>query len=62
MRNDLKIIKEAYETLKTNEWRWKSDNDYRREYRTKAGLTACFYFFYRKNGYNIIYGIHVRNA
>lgn len=32
MRNNTKIIKEAYEVLKQNEWRWKVDNDYRRKY------------------------------
>lgn len=32
MRNNWKIIKEAYDVLKANEWRWKSDNDYRRKY------------------------------
>lgn len=32
MRNNWKIIKEAYEVLKQNEWRWVTDNDYRRKY------------------------------
>ena len=32
MRNDWKIIKEAYEVLKKDEWRWTTDNDYRRKY------------------------------
>lgn len=32
MRNNWKVIKEAYEVLKKNEWRWISDNDYRRKY------------------------------
>ena len=32
MRNNQKIIKDACAVLKKNEWRWKSDNDYRRKY------------------------------
>lgn len=32
MRNNWKIIKEAYEVLKANEWCWMFDNDYRRKY------------------------------
>lgn len=41
LRNNLKIIKEAYEALKPNEWRWKFDNDYRRKYEyVKEAATA----------------------
>lgn len=32
MRNNWKVIKDAYEVLKADEWRWKFDNDYRRKY------------------------------
>ena len=32
MRNNWKIIKEAYEVLKAHESRWMFDNDYRRKY------------------------------
>ena len=41
MRNNWKIINEAYDELKKNERHWKFDNDYRRKYEyVKEAATA----------------------